>query len=65
MNSESNNRYNLRQNPHGLWTVYDVFTGEPAAVNGIVLDMLEAEDAGEWVDQLNLEESRRMMGPIH
>ena len=65
MNSESNNRYNLRQDPNGLWTVYDIFTGEPAAVNGIVLDMLEMEDAGEWVDQLNLEDSRRRMGPVH
>ncbi|KQV32894.1 hypothetical protein [Rhizobium sp. Root1204] len=65
MKSEINSRYNLRQNLNGLWTVYDIFTGEPAAVNGIVLDMLEMEDAGEWVAQLNLEDRRRRMGPLH
>lgn len=33
MNAESNNRYDLRQNPNGFWTVYDIFTGEPAVAS--------------------------------
>jgi hypothetical protein len=53
MNSQSNNRYNLRQEPNGLWTVYDIFTGEPAEVNGIPQNGLDMEIADDLVDLLN------------
>ena len=58
-------RFGLRENPDGFWTVYDIFTGQPAAVNDIVLDRLEAEQAAEWIAQLNLEFAKRDGGTIH
>jgi hypothetical protein len=58
-------RFDLRENSNGSWTVYDVFTGQPAAVNDILLDRLGADQAGEWVTQLNLEFSKRAGGTIH
>jgi hypothetical protein len=58
-------RFDLRKNSNGSWTVYDVFTGQPAAVNDIVLDSLDAAQAGKWVAQLNLEFSKRAGGTIH
>jgi hypothetical protein len=58
-------RFDLRKNANGSWTVYDVFTGQPAAVNDIVLDRLDAAQAGKWVAQLNLEFDKRAGGTLH
>jgi hypothetical protein len=58
-------RFDLRKNLNGSWTVYDIFTGQPAAVNDIVLNTLEADQAGKWVAQLNLEFADRAVGTIH
>ena len=58
-------RFDLRQNLNGSWTVYDIYTGQPAAVNDIVLDRLQADQAGKWVTQLNLEFAKRAGGTIH
>jgi hypothetical protein len=58
-------RFDLRKNLNGTWTVYDIFTGQPAAVNDIVLDRLQADQAGKWVTQLNLEFAKRARGTTH
>jgi hypothetical protein len=53
-------RYDLRKEPDGTWTVFDVFTGWPARVDGHVtakgLDFLEADDL---VDLLNFQDAKR------
>jgi hypothetical protein len=58
-------RFDLRENSNGFWTVYDIVTGQPAAVNDIVLNRLEAQQAGKWVAQLNLAFAHRAGGTIH
>ncbi|WP_426130241.1 hypothetical protein [Pararhizobium sp. PWRC1-1] len=58
-------RFDLRKNPSGTWTVFDVFTGKPAAVNDIVLNRLDEAQAGKWVTRLNLEFAKRAGGRIH
>jgi hypothetical protein len=65
MSARPVNRYAKRQNLNGSWTVYDLSTGHPAAVNDIVLDRLQADQAGKWVAQLNLEFAKRAEGTIH
>ncbi|MDB5523894.1 MAG: hypothetical protein JWM58_1657 [Rhizobium sp.] len=47
------NRYEMRQEPDGTWTVYDIFTGLPAVVNDIPITMLTIEEADDAVDLLN------------
>lgn len=51
--TDHNNRYGMRPNDDGYWTVFDIFTGEPAAVNDTLLTMLEMEEADDLVDLLN------------
>jgi hypothetical protein len=58
-------RFDLRENSNGFWTVYDVFTGQPAAVNDVLLDRLGADQADEWVTQINLDFAKRAGGTIH
>ncbi|MCV9909964.1 hypothetical protein OIV19_20405 [Brucella sp. HL-2] len=53
------NRYDLREEEDGSWTVFDIFTGMPAEVNGIPQDGLEMEQADDLVDLLNLQYIRR------
>ncbi len=50
---QSDDRYGMRRNENGYWTVYDIFTGEPAIVNDIVMSALEMEEADDLVDLLN------------
>lgn len=53
-------RYDLRKEKDGTWTVYDIFTGLPAEVNGTPLMMLEIEEADDAIDILNrLDDERR------
>jgi hypothetical protein len=53
-------RYDLRQEPDGTWTVFDVFTGWPALIDGKVPAIhLDAEDAHELVHLMNLQDVRR------
>ncbi|MEK1892777.1 MAG: hypothetical protein AAAB20_05745 [Rhizobium sp.] len=40
------------------WSVIDTFTGRPHVLNGIVLEDLEAEDADDLVDLLNLHDMK-------
>ncbi|MGH0278368.1 hypothetical protein [Sinorhizobium meliloti] len=50
----SENRYNLRQEDDGTWTVFEIFTGLPAEVNDVEQVGLEMEQADDLVDLLNL-----------
>jgi len=51
---KSENRYDFRQNQHNeLWTVFDIFTGSPAEVDGTYLTHCSMEDADDLVDLLN------------
>jgi hypothetical protein len=46
-------RYYTHQDPDELWTVYDMFTGWPAELDGLVLAGICAKAASELVDVLN------------
>ncbi|NOV20936.1 hypothetical protein E5S70_33805 [Ensifer adhaerens] len=59
------NRYDLRKEPDGTWTVFDIFTGMPALVNEVEQVGLELEQADDLVDLLNLLYIRRRSGSVH
>ncbi|RVO76225.1 hypothetical protein CN063_33290 [Sinorhizobium meliloti] len=61
----SENRYNLRQEDDGTWTVFDIFTGLPAEVNEVEQAGLEMEQADDLVDLLNLLYIKRRSGSVH
>lgn len=67
MTGKTENRYDMRpsENRLGFWTVYDIFTGEPAVVNDTVMDALDMDDADDLVDLLNSEYIARRSGPTH
>jgi len=46
-------RYSRRKNLNIYWTVFDKVVGQPAVINGFVMDMLTAEEADSLVDLLN------------
>lgn len=56
-------RYDLRKEYggpfKGTWTVFDIFTGKPAKVNGMDQVWLEEKQADDLVDLLNLQDARR------
>lgn len=65
-------RYDLRREADGTWTVFDMFTGRPAVVSGAVqvdeglqATGLELEEADDLVDLMNLQDIRRrgLQGP--
>jgi hypothetical protein len=58
-------RYDMRETGNGYWTVYDIFTGETAVVNDVVMDNLDIEEADDLVDLLNTEYRERRKGPTH
>jgi hypothetical protein len=46
-------RYDMRKEPDGSWTVFDIFTGQPAVVDDVQMVNLEIEEADDLVDLLN------------
>jgi hypothetical protein len=52
-------RYDIRHNDDGTWAVFDAFTGLTAEVNDIPQDGLDAEQADDLVDLLNLLDLRK------
>lgn len=52
-------RYDMRDEPDGTWTVFDIFTGLPAVVDDVPLTGLEMEEADDLVDLLNFKDARR------
>ncbi|MDX0966450.1 hypothetical protein GOL81_25145 [Sinorhizobium medicae] len=61
----SENRYDLRQDADGTWTVFDIFTGLPARVNDVEQVGLDSEQADDLVDLLNLLYIKRRSGSVH
>jgi hypothetical protein len=54
-------RYDLRKEPDGTWTVFDVFTGLPyEETDGIRAEGMTMEEADDLVDLVNsLDRKRR------
>ena len=46
-------RYDFRDDGEAGWTVFDVFTGQPALVMGEPATGLDGDTAVEWTDTLN------------
>lgn len=56
----------MRKNDHDeYWTVFDIFTGLAAEVNGNLMDALEMEEADDLVDLLNAQYVERRGGTTH
>lgn len=57
-------RYGIRNDPDKLWTVFDVFTGWPARLDGLVLTDLSREEASGILDHVNKKdvEARKARG---
>ncbi len=59
-------RYAPREEHPGMWTVYDVFTGQPAMVDDRIMVGMDIQDADEMADLLNLlDAQRRAEGKTH
>ncbi|RVK95643.1 hypothetical protein CN150_14725 [Sinorhizobium meliloti] len=55
-----NQRYSLKREPDGTWTVFDVFSGEPAVLGPDRLSsQLSPEEGHEVVGLLNLLDALR------
>ncbi|KAA3447820.1 hypothetical protein C7I87_24845 [Mesorhizobium sp. SARCC-RB16n] len=53
------NRYALRmEHPHS-WTIFDVFTGEPAVVKQRIMVGMDTRDADAMVVQMNVRDIKR------
>ncbi len=60
------NRFSTRKNGQDKWwTVYDLFTGEPAQVNGIWLTRCEESAAASLADLLNSQHTAARKGTAH
>lgn len=44
-------RYDLREDANG-WTVFDIWTGQPAVVHGVPLTSIEVQNADEVAELL-------------
>jgi hypothetical protein len=53
MSTQTENRYALRQEKGGTWTVCEIYTGRPAVVGGVTLENLYHEEAQTELDRLN------------
>lgn len=54
-----NHRYDLRKEPDGTWTVFDVNTGRPAEMGSRTMVGMRKEDADEIVVFLNHHNEKR------
>ncbi|WP_454817341.1 hypothetical protein [Labrys neptuniae] len=52
-------RYDLRAEEDDTWTVFDVFTGLPAMVDGFEATGFEVEEAGDLLAMLNAADFER------
>jgi hypothetical protein len=52
-------RYAIREEHPGVWTVYDVFTGQPAIVHERTLAGMDIQEADEMSELLNLQDRKR------
>lgn len=58
------NRYEIRQESNGCWTVLDVLTGLPAASDGRDLTGLGKDDARDIAYALNEDVARHRDSPL-
>ena len=54
----ANQRYDLRKEPDGTWTVFEIATGQPVVVSGMLSTGLTGEEADDLVDLLNYRSSK-------
>lgn len=52
-------RYDMRKEADGSWTVFDIETGDPAEVENVPQNGLEMEQADDLTDLLNYLETKR------
>ncbi|MEP9373301.1 hypothetical protein [Mesorhizobium sp. KR1-2] len=52
-------RYDVRKEADGTWTVFDIFTGQPAAVGTSVFNALSSDEAVDIVHLLNWFDAKR------
>lgn len=55
-------RYNLKVEANNVWTVIDVFTGQPVVLDGYLMSNLLRDEADDLLDLLNLKR-RHAQGP--
>lgn len=55
----THNRYTLRMDDDGSWTIVDIFTDFPAEFGDQLLVRMDPEEAEEMVDLLNLLDRQR------
>lgn len=56
------NRYDIEQDKEG-WTVFDVFTGQPVAIDGVLqigLDIQDASDLAELLEHPSMTKDRTL-----
>ena len=52
-------RYDYRMERDNTWTVFDVFTGQAAIVEGFITEWLTMKEADDLVDLLNRNDLHR------
>lgn len=60
----TNQRYDMRKDEDGTWTVFDIRTDRPASVKGVPQFGLEMDQADDLVDLLNLLHVRGKLGLV-
>jgi len=53
------NRYALRMEQPGSWTIFDIFTGQPVELKHQVMIGMNMRDAEATVDRLNSRDVKR------
>ncbi len=51
-------RYDMQEEPDGCWSVIDVFTGQPATLDGVLMVGLDIQEADDMLDLLNHRDAR-------
>lgn len=53
------NRYAMRMEQPGSWTIFDIFTGQPVELKHQVMVGMDMRDAEAMVDRLNSRDAKR------
>lgn len=53
------NRYALRMNEPNSWTIFDIFTGQPAEFEKMTMIGIKTRRAEKIVSELNAQDARR------
>lgn len=52
-------RYDMRQDRDGSWSVIDIFTGQPVLVNERAMRGMDVQDADEMAELLNIRDEKK------